>query len=373
MNTNKFVRFIKRPEGRPTPSVFEMSEAPIPELKEGEFLLRNAYLSMDPALVSRMRDESNYAGQVNPGDVMQSYGIGQVIKSRNPEVKVGEIRLGQVNMQQYAVFSAPEEFTKINLGLAQASWYLNTVGPTGATAFFSFLDIGKPQKGETVVISAGASSVGAVVAQIAKHKGCKTVAIVSTEAKAQQAKLDWNYDEAITYRGKSIDKLSEDIGKVCPEGVDIYYDNTSGDISEAVLDHYNLFARSIVIGRLGISHLNDTRLDIGRRENNAILTNRIRKQGFVLLDYQKKFKGAFIQLAKWVKNGDIKLKEDISEGIDSAPQAFFSMLDGTSNGKQLVKLADIDHSLDPAPRWVGRLLISNLFPTSWLSRKITGV
>lgn len=369
---NTVVRFVKRPSGKPDPSIFALEQEVLPELKSGEFLLRNAYLAMDPALVSRMRDEENYAGQVNPGEVMQAYGIGQVIETKNPAVKIGEIRLGQVNMQEYTIAENADEFTPLNLGLAKPTWYLGVVGTTGATAYFSLLDIGKPKAGETVLISAGGSSVGSIAAQIAKNLGCKTVAIVSTDEKAAQVKADWGYDEAVSYRGKSIEQLSHDIGKTCPTGVDIYYDNTSGDISESVIDHYNLYARSIVIGRLGISHLNDTKEDIGRRENNAILTRRIIKQGFVLFDYKESFKGAFIQLARWVKDGDIRHKEDIMEGIENAPSAFFAMLEGRSKGKQLVRLMPLDEKLDPSSRWVGRLLISKYFPTSWLARRLTG-
>jgi len=370
---NNVVRMVKRPTGRPDPSIFEFDQEPVPSLKDGEFLMRNTYLSMDPALVSRMRDEDNYAEQVDPGDVMHSYGLGQVIESKNREVKVGEIRLGLVKMQEYCVGTNAEEFNKLNLGLAKPTWYLNTVGSSGATAFFSFLSIGKPQKGETVLISAGASSVGVIVAQIAKSLGCRVVGIVSTDAKAQQAKHDWGYDEVISYRDKSIDQLSSDIAAVCPNGVDIYYDNTSGDISEAVLDNYCLHARWIVIGRLAISHLADTKKDVGRRDNNVLLTNRVLKQGFVLLDYRSKFMGAFVQLATWMKSGELKLKEDILEGIERSPDAFFAMLEGRSNGRQLVKLADIDESLDPSPQWLGRLLISRFFPTRWLVKRITGL
>ena len=317
MTDNTAIKFVKRPDGRPDPSIFNREKTTLRPLVEGEFLMRNAYLSMDPALISRMRDEENYAGQVNPGEVMQSYGIGQVIESKNLGVKVGEVRLGQVGMQEYCIVNVAEDFKKLNLGLASPTWYLGAVGATGATAFFSLLHIGKPKPGETLLVSAGGSSVGSIAAQMGKNCGCRTVAIVSTEAKAKQVKADWGYDEAISYRDKSIEALSADIASACPKGVDVYFDNTSGDISEAVLDHYAIYARVIVIGRLGISHLNDTRLDIGRRENNAILTKRIHKQGFVLLDYQDRFMGAFLQLARWVKQGKIRHKEDIEEGIEN--------------------------------------------------------
>ncbi|WP_372864602.1 NADP-dependent oxidoreductase [Spongiibacter sp.] len=368
MSNNRLVRFIKRPAGKPTPDIFEIDEEPLRELGPGEFLARNCYLSMDPALVGRMRDESNYAGQVNPGDTMQAYGISQVIASRNSKVKVGTVLLGLCGMQQYIISDDSDGFSKINLGLADATAYLSAVGITGATAYFGLLDIGKPRAGETLLISAGASSVGSITAQIGKSLGLRTVAIVSSDDKAEQVKRDWGYDAAVSYRGKSIEQLSADLAEACPHGVDIYYDNTSGDISEAVLDHFNDHARHVVIGRLGISHLNNTRDDTGRRDNNTILAKRIRKQGMVLLDYKPKMRAAVLQLAKWLRQGDIQVQQDVLEGIDRCPEAFFRMLSGDSQGKQLVKLADINPAADPTPLWPGRLLTQRWFPTDKLAQ-----
>jgi NADPH-dependent curcumin reductase CurA len=369
---NNVVRFVKRPDGKPTPDVFKIEKERIRQLKAGEYLLRNAYLSMDPALVGRMRDEDNYVEKVSPGEVMQAYGIGQVIESNNPQVKVGSVRLGRIDMQQYSIFSDAQECKEINLGLAAASTYLGAMGVNGSTAYFAINEICKPKAGETVLVSAGGSAVGSVAAQIAKNMGCKVVGIVSTDEKTQEIVRDYGFDGAISYRGKSIDELTADIHKACPQGVDVYFDNTSGDISEAVLDTLNENARVAVIGRLGISHLTDTRQDTGRRDHNIMLTKRVKKQGLVILDYQDRLRGAMIMLARWIKEGRIKGKEDIYHGIEKTPDAFFRMLAGKNQGKQLVKLADIDESLDPTPRWLGRLLISKWFPTQKLAKKITG-
>jgi len=347
-----------------------MEEEAVPELKAGEFLVRNAYLSMDPAMVGRMRDEDNYADAVVPGETMHAYGVGQVVRSRCAALKVGEVVLGRLDMQEYAVCNDANEVTRINAGIAQPSWFLSAVGITGATAYFSLFDIAKPRRGETILISAGASSVGSLVAQLAKRVGCRTVAIVSTDDKAERTRAKFGYDAAISYRGKDIQTLSKDIAAACPSGVDIYYDNTSGDISEAVLDHYNEFARIVVVGRLGLSHLTDTKGDVGRRDNNVLLTKRITKQGFVLLDYRARMPAAVLQLAKWARRGDLQVQEDVAHGIDQIPDAFLRMLDGRNQGKQLVKLADIDRKLDPAPRWLGRALTSEHFPTGLLARVI---
>ena len=369
---NKVVRLVKRPEGKPTMDVFQVDSEPMQPLKNGEYRMRNLCLSMDPALVGRMRDEDNYVGKVELGEVMHSYGLGQVIESKNPKVKVGGVRLGQVNMQEYAIFSDENACGEINLGLADLNHYLGAVGITGATAYFALQDIGQPKAGETVLISSGGSSVGSIAAQIANNLGCNTVAIVSTEEKAKQVKRDFGFAEAVSYRGKSIEQLSLDIKKACPNGVDVYFDNTSGDISEATIDNMNIHSRIVVVGRLAISHLADTTQDTGRRYHNTMLTNRIKKQGFVVLDYQDRMRGAFIRLAHWIKEGKITGKEDVMQGIDNIPEAFFRMLDGKSAGKQLVKLAEVDDALDKTPRWLGRLLISRFFPTVKLAKKITG-
>lgn len=368
--TNQRVIFSTRPAGAPTAEVFTRDSQSVPDLKVDEYLIRVCLLSMDPALVGRMRAESNYIESAAPGDVMHCYGIGQVTESKNPNVNVGEVRLGRLDMQEYSIFNDAEETTVINLGLTSEQHYLSVVGITGATAYFSLLDIGKPKQGETILISSGASSVASVVAQMTKRLGLKTVGIVSTDEKARQAKTDWDYNEVISYRGKSIDELSSDIEKACPRGVDIYYDNTSGDISEAVLDHFNDYARHIVIGRMAISHLADTRQDVGRRDHSDILSKRLTKQGFVLLDYKPVFRAAFLQLAKWVNQGELKSKCDIANGIDQAETAFFRMLNGESQGKQLLRLSEVDHNADPAKRWLPKFMTSKHFPTDRLAKRL---
>lgn len=356
--TNHYVKFIERPSSRPTPDVFAMEKTAVPELLSGEFLVRNIYLSIDPALVGRMRDEDNYAESVGVGEVMHCYGIGQVIESKNANVKKGEIRLGRFDMQEYAVCNDHGESSKINIGLADPTWYLSITGITGLTAFFAIRDICRPKKGETIVVSAGASSVGTIAAQLAKKSGCRTVAIVSTDEKANALRQGNIYDDAVSYRGKGTDSLSRDIAAVCPNGVDIYFDNTSGDISEALIDLYNDFARIAVIGRLGISHLPDTKKDVGRRDNNVVLSKRLVKQGMVLLDYKEQYPEAIIQLAGMAHRKEIRFDEDILHGVNELPNAFFRVLDGKNNGKQLVKVGDINRFIDPSPVSIGKSIRS---------------
>ncbi|OUS30475.1 hypothetical protein A9Q99_05830 [Gammaproteobacteria bacterium 45_16_T64] len=361
--TNHYVKFIKRPESRPTEDVFEMAQENISELKSGEFLLKNVYLSLDPAMVGRMREESNYADSVEVGGVMHCYGIGQVIESKNPKVSKGELRMGQLNMQEYTLSNNPEDSSKINVGLADPTWYLSVTGITGMTAYFAMRDICQPKSGETIVISAGASSVGMIAAQLAKKAGCRVVAIVSTDEKAEGLRGGGIYDDAVSYRNKDTDTLTADLTLACPGGVDMYFDNTSGDISEALLDLYNDYSRIAVIGRLGISHLPDTRKDVGRRDNNVILAKRISKQGMVLLDYKSQYPEAIIQLSGMVHRKEIRFEEDMMHGIEKMPTAFFRVLDGKNKGKQLVKVGDINSYDDPSPVKIGQSIRSK----KWLN------
>jgi NADPH-dependent curcumin reductase CurA len=335
---NVVVRLAKWPEGEYTPDIFEVDRQPVPALKQGEFLLRLSYLAMDPALISRMRKEGNYTAGVEPGDVMQANAVGEVVESENPKVKVGELRWGQFGMQQYSVQSDETVGRVIDPKVGKPRWYLSALGTTGVTAMLALRKIGEPKAGETVLISSGGSSVGSIAAQLAKLEGCRTVAIVSTEEKAQQVKEDFSYDAALAYRGRSVDELSEAVAEACPGGVDVYFDNTGGDISEAVMDHFNLFARHIVVGRMAIAHLKDTKQDIGRRDQNITLVKRIKKQGFVVHDHNDSRAQAVAELAAAIEAGTLRFSEDIVEGIENTPEAFLRMLEGKNKGKQLVRV-----------------------------------
>lgn len=368
--SNQTIILNQFPKGKPTPAIFSKEKRKLAELKNGQFLIKNAWVAIDPALIGRIRQGDNYAEGVSPGQVMQAYAIGQVIKSKNNKAKIGELRIGRFDMQEYAIQNDPTETTVINTGLAPARYYLSIVGSTGLTAYFGLMDLCQPKKRETIVISAGGSSVGTIVAQLAKTIGCRTVGIVSTKQKAKAVKQKWDYDAVISYRNKSITEIRAALGKVCPDGVDIYYDNTSGDISEGLIGLYNDFARIAVIGRLGLSHLNHAKEDIGQRDNNELLVKRIKKQGFVLFDYKPRFLAGMLYLAKLVKQGKLTPEEDILEGIENLPAAFFRMINGENKGKQLVKVSEIDHSLDPTKTGVAQLLIANWFPTNFLIKRI---
>lgn len=335
-NGNTVVRLVRRPEGRLAPDIFSVEEEPLAPLADGEFRLRVDYLAMDPALLSRMRDEDNYTAGVSPGDVMQANGVGAVVESRNADARVGETRAGQTGMQAFATLADAGTTRVVDAAGVEARWYLGVLGTTGMTALLALEKIGDLKPGETVLISSGGSMVGSIAAQLAKRQGCRVVGIVSTAVKAQQIIDDWGYDAALPYRGRSVDDMAADIGNLCPDGVDVYLDNTGGDITEAVLDRFNPYARHIVTGRVAVAHLKDTKADIGRRDQNVVLVKRLRKQGFVVLDHLDERARAEQKLRGLIDQGAIRFREDIVQGIEHAPAAFFRMVNGESRGKQLV-------------------------------------
>ncbi len=337
---NRQVIFKQRPTGAPTEDIFRFAEEAVPEPGENQYVVRNHFVSMDPALVSRMRNEDNYTESATPGEVMHAYCVGEVIASNWEGAPVGQMRFGRFDMQEFSLGGPESGGFPVDTDLAPASWYLGVMGTTGATAWLSFFDICQPKEGETLVISSAGSAVGTVVAQLAKDAGCRVVGIVSTDDKAARVQEEWGYDAVLSYRGKSVQELAADLAAACPNGVDMYYDNTSGDISEALLDLYNVGARIAVIGRMGISHLSDTKQDVGRRDNNVILSKRIRKQGFVLFDHADRMIEALLALADLLKQGKLNAKEDVMQGIEQVPAAFFRMLRGENDGKQLVRLIE---------------------------------
>lgn len=337
--TNTFIRLVRRPEGDLAEDIFEVASKSVADPGDGEFLVEVSYIAIDPALLSRMRDEGNYTAGIAPGELVWANGVGVVVASRNSQVAVGEVRVGPVGMQQYSLQSDPSATRIVDPGLGEPRWHLGVLGTTGVTAKLALQTIGDLKPGETILISSGGSSVGSIAAQLAKNAGCRTVGIVSTDEKARQIREDWGYDAAFSYRDRTVDEMSAAIAECCPDGVDVYFDNTGGDISEAVIDHFNLFARHIVVGRISVAHLKDTRADVGRRDGNTILVKRVKKQGFVVHDHAEARPQAIAELHAAVESGDLAFREDIVDGIERAPEAFFRMINGQNTGKQLIRVS----------------------------------
>lgn len=338
--TNRQIKVKSRPVGKPKESDFELVDAPLPEIGNGQFLARTLWISVDPYMVGRLRAEANYVQGVGPGDVMCCFSVAQIVESQHPGFRPGEMVHGYFGMSEYVALrgDAAEQISKIDPALAPPQAYLGILGLTGLTAYFGLLDLGTPKAGETVVVSAGAGAVGSAVGRIAKIKGCRAVAIVGSDEKCRHAVEDLGFDAAVNY--KSATPLTEQLRAACPKGIDVYFDNTGGPISDALLPLYNTFARIVICGRIAIAHLTDTNQDIGLRDHSVILVKRLRKFGLIVFDYADRYPEGIRTLAQWMRDGLMPYREDVLDGIANAPRAFIRLLDGANIGKQLVRVAD---------------------------------
>ncbi|WCL49633.1 NADP-dependent oxidoreductase [Leptospira sp. GIMC2001] len=336
--TNKKICLKSRAVGLANESNFYLKTEELPEIDKGQFLTKNLWLSIDPFLVGRIRDEKNYTETVPIDGMIPGYTISEVLESKNSEYPIGTLLFGYYGWQQYAIGSGSknEQMQKVPKDLAPLSAWLGVLGVSGFTAYFGLYDLGKPMIGETVIISTAAGSVGSIVGQLAKLSGCRAVGITSSEEKCNILLNEYGFDAAVNYKDK--DNLSSALKAACPNGADVYFDNVGGDLSDEVLKILNDHSRIIVCGRTSIAHLSDTSLDVGPRDHNALLVKRIKKMGYLALDYAPQFMKCTMIFAKLLKSGKIKYREDILEGIENAPEAFIRMMNGKNLGKQLVKI-----------------------------------
>jgi NADPH-dependent curcumin reductase CurA len=332
--TNRQVRLKARPEGIPEAAHFEIVEAPAPEPAEGQFLVRNRFLSVEPAMRGWVSAVANYAKPVGIGEVMRAFAAGEVVASRHPGFAVGDKVVGMLGWQDFAVSdgaSITRKVTEADLPLSAA---LGVLGLNGVTAYFALLDIGRPQPGDTVVVSTAAGAVGSCVGQIAKLKGCRTVGIAGGPEKVRLCREEFGYDAAIDY--KWVADLDAAIEEACPDGVDVYFDNTAGPISDAVLRHLDFRARIVVCGTASLASWDPW--PQGPRVERHLLVKRARMEGFLLFDYQDRYAEATTELARWVRSGAIRYREDILDGIEQAPGAIAGLYRGENLGKRLIRL-----------------------------------
>jgi NADPH-dependent curcumin reductase CurA len=331
--TNRQWLLRSRPAGEPGPDNFELHEAPMPAPGDGEALVRVRYLSVDPYMRGRMRDAKSYVPPVALGAVMTGGAVGEVIESRDPSLSTGDIVEGLIGWQEYGVLPA-KQLRKIDPSLAPISTALGILGMPGITAYFGLLEIGQPKAGETVVVSAASGAVGGVVGQIAKIKDCRAVGTVGSDAKAAYIRDELGYDAAVNYR--TADDLDAALAAACPDGVDVYFDNVGGRVSDAVLRRINLGARIPICGQ--ISQYNLEKPEMGPRLTWLLLTNRARMQGFLVFDFAKRYPEALAQLAAWIAEGRLKYREDIIDGFENMPAALIRLFRGENFGKQLVRI-----------------------------------
>lgn len=330
---NKQILLAARPAGFPRESDFRLVESPMPQPAEGEVLLRVTYVSVDPYMRGRMRDVVSYAEPVKIGEVMTGGAVAEVVESRNPVYQAGDIVEGMLGWQQYAV-SSGAELRKIDPSLAPVSTALGVLGMPGLTAYFGLLDICDPRPGETVVVSGAAGAVGTLVGQIAKIRGCRVVGVAGSDEKVRYLLNDLGFDAAFNYKTTS-DYLKKLAG-LCPDGIDVYFDNVGGAITDAVLMLINIKARVSICGQ--ISQYNLEKPERGPRLLWTLIVKRARMEGFLVFEYADRYQEGLTQMARWLKEGKIKYREQFAEGIENAPSAFIGMLGGANIGKQLVRI-----------------------------------
>jgi NADPH:quinone reductase len=346
---NRQITLAARPVGEPKESDFKLVESPIPVPGPDEFLVQVIYLSVDPYMRGRMSDRPSYAPPVQIGEVMGGSGVGRIIKSNSRRFRVGEIVTGFFGWEEYAV-SNGSGVQKINPEIAPLSSWLGVLGMTGMTAYFGLLEICHPRAGETVVVSSSGGAVGAIVGQIAKIEGCRVIGIAGSDEKIKWLTGELGFDGGINY--KTCPDLSAELTRLCPRGIDVYFDNVGGATTDAVLALINRKARISLCGQ--ISQYNATEPEVGPRLLALLIEKQARMEGFLVFQFAQKMKSAQNRMAEWLNSGKLKYRETIVKGIENAPKAFIGLLRGENIGKQLVQLADEnpesagDHARDGA-------------------------
>ena len=330
---NRQFLLAARPVGLPKDSDFNLVETPVPMPGENQFLVRAHYLSVDPYMRGRMNDVKSYAKPVQIGEVMTGGVVGEIVASNHPGYKIGDFAVGQFGWQEYAI-SDGGGVRKVNPNLAPISTSLGVLGMPGLTAYFGLLDICDPKPGETVLVSGAAGAVGTLVGQIAKIKGCHTVGIAGTDDKVGYLVDELGFDAAFNY--KTVTDYFAKLRELCPNGIDSYFDNVGGTISDAAIRLLNVHARVSICGQ--ISQYNLEKPEMGPRLLGLLIVTRSKVQGFLVSDYWSRFDEGLREMAGWISEGKLKYQENIVEGFENMPKAFIGMLQGDNTGKQLVRV-----------------------------------
>ena len=331
--TNAQVLLKSRPHGIPQAEHFEVVQTPLPALEAGQFLVRNAFLSVEPAMRGWVNATANYSDPVAVGGVMRSFAAGVVVASRHESYAEGDQVMGMLGWQHYAVSDGSTIRRKVLEHDLPLSLSLGVLGINGVTAYFALTEIGEPRPGDTVVVSTAAGSVGSAVGQIAKIAGCRTVGITGGAAKQRQCLDEFGYDAAVDYKSPD---FAQALAQACPQGVDIYYDNTSGAISDAVVQRINKGARIVICGTASVPSWEPW--PTGPRVERHLLNKSARMQGFLVWDYEHRYEEAITRLAAWVREGKLHYREEILQGIASAPDAIAGLYRGENLGKRLIRL-----------------------------------
>jgi NADPH-dependent curcumin reductase CurA len=330
--TNPRIVLRRRPRGLPVPDDFELIDAPVPVPHDGEVLIRTIYLSLDPYMRGRMSAGGSYARPVDVGQVMVGGTVGQVVRSHHPGFAPGEYVVGASGWQTYGAAPAAT-LRKLDPAQAPISTALGVLGMPGLTAYVGLLDIGRPRPGETVVVSAATGAVGAVVGQIAQLRGCRTVGVAGSPDKCRYAVEDLGFDACVSHRSAD---LAAELRRVCPDGIDVYFDNVGGPVLAAALALINVNARIPLCGL--ISEYNALEPPAGPNLR-PVLVNRATIKGFIISDHLDRLPDFLRDCSEWVRQGRLRYREDVVDGLAGAPAAFIGLLQGRNFGKLLVRVA----------------------------------
>jgi len=323
-----------RPVGVPQPEHFELVSRDVPPLVPGELLVENLYLSVDPAQRGYVNDENNYVAPVAIGAVMRALAVGRVIASECAQFAVGDHVYGWFGWQDYCVCAPSAVLRRVDPGQATLAAAAGTLGINGLTAYIALQDIGKPKAGETVLVTAGAGAVGSIVGQLAKRAGCRTVAVVGSDAKGAQCLDEFGYDAFVNYH----QSLTDGLRAACPQGVDVFFDNVAGDLADVIMSHMNWFGRIVQCGTVSIPCWVPP--PVGPRIHRDILTRRLRIEGFVIFDHGSRFDLVAAELATMLQAGTLRTREDIETDLARAPAALVDVYTGRNTGKKLIHLRD---------------------------------
>lgn len=323
-----------RPVGEPTLENFKIAESPVPDPRYGQILIRTLYQSLDPYMRGRMRLGPSYATILQPGDVMTGEVVARVEKSESPVYTTGDIVRANIGWQEWSAISA-HDAKPVDLSLGPISTALGILGMPGLTAYYGLLEVCRPKAGETLVVSAAAGAVGAVVGQIGKINGCRVIGVAGSDEKCAYVVNELNFDAAINYKKQDV---SAEFFRLAPGGIDTYFDNVGGPVSDAVFENLADKARVAVCGQ--ISQYNAIDQPQGPRNLSVLLRTQSTAQGFLVYEFERQYEVGRIRLARWIKEGRLKYREDIVDGFEHAPSAFIGLLRGENFGKLLVKISD---------------------------------
>jgi NADPH-dependent curcumin reductase CurA len=332
MAVNRKITLAARPVGFPKESDFALVEEAIPAPGAGEVLVRSQWLSLDPYMRGRMSEARSYAKPTQIGEVMTGQVVGDVAASEDPRFAPGDTVVGQLGWQEHAI-ARGGTLRKVDTSLAPPQAYLHALGATGLTAYFGLIDVGRPKPGDTVVVSGAAGAVGQIVGQLARVAGCRTVGIAGGPEKVADLTNEYGYDVGIDYKG---DDVNAALKEACPRGVDVYFDNVGGELSETVFRRLAIGGRVAVCGQ--ISQYNLAEPELAPRNLGFLIVLRARLEGFLISDYAHRFGEGLTRLGGLLADGRLTYREDVTEGLDEAPRAFIGMLNGANRGKTLIKL-----------------------------------